>query len=92
MRATLTALAVLMAFPAYAQECIKFDDLDAKLRGQFQERAIILAMNDAGIAYLFYGNPDTETWTFVILNGPCAVIVGEGVGYEEIPAFAGDPA
>ena len=92
MKLASAALAVLTAFPAWGQECHKFDDIDAALRDQFQERAIILAMNEAGVAYLFYGNPDTETWTFVILNGPCAVIAGEGVGYEEIPAFAGDPA
>lgn len=90
MRATLTALAVLLAFPAWGQTCHTFDEIDAGLRDQFQERALILAVNAQGVAFLFYGNPDTETWTIVILNGPCAQVVGEGIGYDQMPAFPGE--
>lgn len=76
--------------PVWGQTCHAFDDVDAALRGQFAERTIILAITRDGVAFLFYGNPDTETWTLVMLNGPCAQVMGEGIGYEEIPAFAGE--
>lgn len=78
------------SIPAWSQTCHDFDALDTSLRGEFDERAIVMAINPAGAAFLFYGNPDTETWTLVLLNGPCAIVIGSGEGYEEIPAFPGE--
>jgi hypothetical protein len=84
--------AAVFYLPAWGQDCKPFDAVDTALREQFQERTIILAVNAQGVAFMFYGNPDTETWTLVVLTGPCAQVVAEGTGYEEIPAFPGQGA
>ena len=86
------ALVGFMAFPAFGQDCHEFDVLDATLRADYAERSIILAMTDTGAAFLFYGNPNTESWTIVLLNGACASVMAYGTGYEEVPAFPGEPS
>jgi hypothetical protein len=86
------ALVGFMAFPALGQDCHQFDALDATLRADYSERSIILAVDSNGAAFLFYGNPETESWTIVLLAGQCAQVMAYGVGYEEVPAFPGEPS
>jgi len=78
--------------PAWGQDCNAFDDVDAALRGDHQEQAIVLAVDPSGAAFIFYGNPATESWTIVHLAGPCARLLAYGIGYEEIPAIPGEPS
>ena len=78
--------------PAWGQDCLLFDDVDAALRGDHQESAIILAVDESGAAFLFYGNPANESWTIVHLAGGCARLLAYGIGYEEIPSIPGEPS
>ena len=76
--------------PATAQSCSTFDHLDTLLRDQAHERAVILAVDHDGAAFLFYGNPETETWSIVHLVGNCATLLAYGIGYEAVPVLPGE--
>lgn len=86
IRAALTALAVLLAFPAFAQEaCGPVEGMEEHFKANFGERIVWEAVNDNGQIFVFFVNDETQSWTIVIHDGIRGCVVAMGNGVNMVP-------
>jgi hypothetical protein len=91
MRAGVTALAVLFAFPAYAQEppCAPYADLAGALTSKYGESVMERGLSQAGVLVEWWGNSETGTWTILTITAAgVACIVQAGELFETLPVGA----
>ena len=85
LSATLTALAVLFAFPANAApNCAQINDVHDILKGRYQEELIAEGYNEHGELIQWWGNSSTGSWTAIVSNGPMACIVAQGDKFKRV--------
>jgi hypothetical protein len=86
MRATV--FAVLLAFPAYAQQppCAAYDVMTKGLSDRFGESVIERGLSQTGVMVEWWGNAETGTWTILTVNAAgVACIVQAGELFETLP-------
>jgi hypothetical protein len=91
MRAGVTALAVLLAFPAYAQQppCAPYPDHSKALTDKYGESVMERGLSQAGVMVEWWGNSETGTWTILTITAAgVACIVQAGELFETLPVGA----
>jgi hypothetical protein len=90
-KATLTALAVLLAVPAYAQStCGPREGLEESMRDQYGETRVSVALDQNGFLIEVWANPDNATWTATLTTPDGQTcIAAYGTSYEDVTAIPG---
>lgn len=85
--------AILFATPAAAQmQCASYDEINEALTTTHGESPLVVAMSPRGVI-VFYGNPDSGSWTMVVVANGQGCVPAHGVGFEQFdPAPGGDPS
>jgi hypothetical protein len=84
-RAVLAALAVLFAFPAFAApNCASTADVVSLLTQRYGEAPIARGTDDQGRLVLWWGNPETGSWTATITAGDETCIAAQGGSFERL--------
>ena len=95
MRAALTALAVLLAFPAWGQTaCLPRAVLIERLADGFGEGREAVALTADGQMMEVFANLETGSWTIAVtLANGVSCLVASGQSYERAreAAVTGDP-
>lgn len=90
--ALLSAVLVAFAFPAAAQgTCAPPKEMAEFLERQYGEVPVMAAMAENDAPVMILANPETGTWTFVILTPGAACAVMSGEDFEAIKIETGDP-
>lgn len=90
--ALLLVLFLLTAMsPAMAASCADAMDVDTTLRQKFGEAVVARAIVDRQRPALFYANPETGSWTLVVLMDRQACAVASGMGWQAVTVKAGEP-
>ena len=86
MKTLLATAAILLAFPAMAQQnCGPVEGMAEHFEDNFGERVIYEAVDDQGTILVFLVNDQTQSWTLVIHDGVIGCIVSAGSGVLMIP-------
>lgn len=92
---TLTALAVCLAMPAYAEEsCGPYPTMAAELVNKYGEAIRFVGLDSNGLVTVLFLNAETSSWTALIVDpSGKACMVSAGVNGEFMaPPPEGDPA
>lgn len=74
-----------------AAACGEATKVDATLRQKFGEAVAGRGLTEQAQPTLLYANPDTGTWTLVVLVNSQACAVVSGTGWQAIEAVTGEP-
>ena len=77
--------------PAMAATCADAAQVDARLRQKFGEAVAGRGLTEQAQPTLLYANPDTGSWTLVVLVNSQACAVVSGTGWQAIEAVTGEP-
>ena len=77
--------------PAMAATCADATQVDARLRQKFGEAVAGRGLTEQAQPTLLYANPDTGSWTLVVLVDSQACAVVSGTGWQAIEAVTGEP-
>lgn len=77
--------------PAMAATCADATQVDTRLRQKFGEAVAGRGLTEQAQPTLLYANPDTGTWTLVVLVNSQACAVVSGTGWQAIEAVTGEP-
>ncbi len=93
---TLTALAVCLAMPAFAEDnkCGAYPAMAAELVTKYGEALRFVGLDSNGLVTVLFLNPETSSWTALIVEpSGRACMVSAGVNGELLPIPPeGDPA
>ena len=90
--ALMVGLFLLLALsPTMAATCAEATKVDATLRQKFGEAVVGRGLADQAQPTLLYANPDTGSWTLVVLVNSQACAVVSGTGWQAIEAVTGEP-
>ena len=76
---------------AMAATCADATQVDAQLRQKFGEAVAGRGLTEQAQPTLLYANPDTGSWTLVVLVNSQACAVVSGTGWQAIEAVTGEP-
>lgn len=80
---TTTALAVLLACPAFAApNCASHADVEAIITQGYGEVPIATGLDERGNFVIWWGNPETGTWTATVSRGDQTCIVSQGDSFK----------
>ena len=92
----LTALAVCLAMPAFAQDnkCGQYPEMAAELGTKYGEAMRFVGLDSNGLVTVLFLNAETSSWTALIVDPTGkACMVSAGVNGELLPIPPeGDPA
>ena len=83
-----TALAVCLAMPAFAEEkCGPYAEIAAGLAKEYGEAQRFVGLDNNGLVTVLFFNPKTSSWTALIVDPTGkACMVSAGVNGDFIPA------
>lgn len=89
MRLAFTALAVLFAFPAWAQmQCAPYEQVATTLTEKFGERRFWTGPDTDGLTLELWATPDGGTWTIIrLMDDETACRVSDGMTWAPGTAF-----
>ena len=76
---------------AMAAICADATQVDTRLRQKFGEAVAGRGLTEQAQPTLLYANPDTGSWTLVVLMNSQACAVVSGTGWQAIEAVTGEP-
>lgn len=80
-----TALAVLLAFPAFAApNCAKPEQVKDILVQKYGEEVIGQGYDAKGALIQYWGNTETGSWTITGTKNGISCILGQGGGFERL--------
>ena len=84
---TLTALAVCLAMPAFAEEkCGAYPEMAAELVNKYGEAMRFVGLDSNGLVTVLFLNAETSSWTALIVDPTGkAYMVSAGVNGEFVP-------
>ena len=91
----ITALAVCLAMPAYAEEkCGQYPEMAASLAKEYGEAQRFMGLDSRGLVTVLFFSEASKSWTALIVEpSGRACMVSAGVDGEFVPAPPeGDPA
>ncbi len=82
---TAATAAILTATTAFAApECASNQDVEDILTQRYGESPMVAGVDVRGMMVVWWGNPDTGSWTATVTNGDMTCIVAQGVAMQEI--------
>lgn len=78
-------LLLLSAPAARAMICAPPEDVSVRLGGKYREVIVARALDDRGRPVLLYVNPDTGTWSMIVLLDGRACLSASGEGWRAAP-------